>query len=163
MAILDDFSQPSIYSNFGGGSVLGSLHSRFLEFLSLADMDFAQATKHLIYPPSTAKTSGHPSLRRFGSFRISRPQVMIRNVSFPAPREQEPMDSARMKSTFRCDGVIVESGRDLSPFRTFLKKVGCPRKNQNRMAQAIGLDIYHERLGLYLLEGTIKGLASLPW
>ena len=44
------------------------------------DMDFAQATKHLIYPPST---------------------VLIRNVSFPAPREQEIYVEARYGPSWR--------------------------------------------------------------
>lgn len=44
------------------------------------DMDFAQATKHLIYPPS---------------------MVMIRNVSFPAPREQEIYVEARYGPSWR--------------------------------------------------------------
>lgn len=44
------------------------------------DMDFAQAMKHLVYPPST---------------------VMIRNVSFPAPREQEIYVAARYGPSWR--------------------------------------------------------------
>jgi len=44
------------------------------------DMDFAQAMKHLVYPPST---------------------VMIRNVSFPAPREQEIYVEARYGPSWR--------------------------------------------------------------
>lgn len=44
------------------------------------DMDFAQATKHLIYPPSS---------------------VMIRNLSFPAPREQEIYVEARYGPSWR--------------------------------------------------------------
>lgn len=56
-------------------------------------MDFAQATKHLIYPPSTARALWDLAAGPSPTAVVHRVdgKVLIRNVSFPAPREQAAM------------------------------------------------------------------------